>query len=319
VLLHVTNGDSVLTTFRQVRFPGRYLAWKDALHDGPVPQTADLEALSDIRARALADFGWGAYEKLRADFAERDQSLEGFRKFEEVVLWFEHDLYDQLQLIQLLDWFAQQEMGKIRLSMVQINSHAGIKDFQGLGQLSGTQLARLFPQRRTVLPEQLAIATDAWAAFRSATPETLIEFLQVNHPEMPFLRDALLRFCQEYPWTADGLSRTQRQILQAVQAGAKTKQEIYLTSRKQEIAAWGDSSVYMRLDGLTRSPEPLLRVNGEHFGLTASGQALLEGKGDYISLSGRGIDTWLGGVHLIGAHADWRWNEAVQKLELQKR
>ena len=71
--------------------------------------------------------------------------LEDFRKFEEVVLWFEHDLYDQLQLIQLLDWFSHQEMGKIRLSIVQINSHAGVKDFQGLGQLSGSQLARLFP------------------------------------------------------------------------------------------------------------------------------------------------------------------------------
>ncbi len=227
MLLHITNGDSVLSTFRQVRFPGRYLAWKDPLHDGPVPLMADLQSLSEIRARALAEFGWESYETLRADFAQRDRMLEEFRKFEEVVLWFEHDLYDQLQLIQLLDWFAQQEMGKIRLSIVQINSHAGIKDFQGLGQLSGTQLARLFPLRRTAMAEQLAIATDAWAAFRSGTPEALVEFLQVNHPEMPFLRDALLRFCQEYPWTTDGLSRTQRQILQAVQSGPKTKQEIY--------------------------------------------------------------------------------------------
>jgi hypothetical protein len=318
VLLHITNGDSVLSTFRQVRFPGRYLAWKDALHDGPVPHTGSLADLSDIRARTLADFGWGTYETLRADFAERDRTLEDFRKFEEVVLWFEHDLYDQLQLIQLLDWFAQQEMAKVRLSIVQINSHAGVKDFQGLGQLSGTQLARLFPLRRTAVPEQLAIATDAWAAFRSATPEALVEFLQVNHPEMPFLRDALLRHCEEYPWTTDGLSRTQRQILQAVQSGAKTKQEIYLASRKQEIAAWGDSSVYLRLNALTVAPEPLLRIAGDRYELTPSGQSLLEAGGDYIAMRG-GIDSWFGGVHLLGQQADWRWNETQQKLEPKKR
>jgi hypothetical protein len=318
VLLHITNGDSVLSTFRQVRFPGRYLAWKDALHDGPVPHTGSLAELSDIRARTLADYGWGAYETLRADFAERDRVLEEFRKFEEVVLWFEHDLYDQLQLIQLLDWFAQQEMAKVRLSIVQINSHAGVKDFQGLGQLSGTQLARLFPLRRTAVPEQLAIATDAWAAFRSATPEALVEFLQVNHPEMPFLRDALLRHCEEYPWTTDGLSRTQRQILQAVQSGAKTKQEIYLASRKQEIAAWGDSSVYLRLNALTVAPEPLLRIVGDRYELTPSGQSLLKGEGDYIGMRG-GIDSWFGGVHLLGHEAEWRWNETQQKLEPQKR
>jgi hypothetical protein len=318
VLLHITNGDSVLSTFRQVRFPGRYLAWKDPLHDGPVPLMADLQSLSEIRARALAEFGWESYETLRADFAQRDRMLEEFRKFEEVVLWFEHDLYDQLQLIQLLDWFAQQEMGKIRLSIVQINSHAGIKDFQGLGQLSGTQLARLFPLRRTAMAEQLAIATDAWAAFRSGTPEALVEFLQVNHPEMPFLRDALLRFCQEYPWTTDGLSRTQRQILQAVQSGPKTKQEIYMASRKQEIAAWGDSSVYLRLNALTVAPEPLLQIAADRYELTQSGQELLKGEGDYIGRRG-GIDSWFGGVHLLGQEAEWRWNETQQKLEPHKR
>jgi hypothetical protein len=317
VLLHITNGDSVLSTFKQVRFPGRYLAWKDALHDGPVPQTESLADLSDIRARALADFGWESYESLRADFAQRDRTLEDFRKFEEVVLWFEHDLYDQLQLIQLLDWFSRQERGKIRLSIVQINSHAGIKDFQGLGQLSGTQLARLFPLRRTVMPEQLAIATDAWAAFRSATPEALVEFLRLNHPEMPFLRDALVRFCQEYPWTTDGLSRTQRQILQAVQNGAATKEQIYLATRKQEIAAWGDSSVYLRLNALTVAPEPLLRIAGDRYELTPSGQSLLKAKGDYIAIRG-GIDLWFGGVHLVGRQAGWGWNETQQKLEAHK-
>ena len=317
MLLHITNGDSVLSTFRQVRFPGRYIAWKDALHDGPVPQTADLQSLSDIRARALADFGGGAYEKLRADFAERDRALEDFRKFEEVVLWFEHDLYDQLQLIQLLDWFARQEMGKIRLSVVQINSHAGVKDFQGLGQLSGSQLARLFPLRRTVSPEQLAIGTDAWEAYRSATPETLVEFLQVNHPEMPFLRDALIRHCQEYPWTTDGLSRTQRQILQAIQGGARTKQEIYFASYKQEVVAWGDLSVYLRLEALTRSPEPLLQKSGERYELTSNAEALLQSKADYVAM--RGSDIWLGGVHLSGPHAEWRWNETEKKLEPRKR
>jgi hypothetical protein len=316
VLLHITNGDSVLSTFRQVRFPGRFLAWRDALHDGPVPQTADLASLSDIRARTLADFAGETYENYRAGFAERDQTLQDFRKFEEVVLWFEHDLYDQLQLIQLMDWFAQQEMGKIRLSVVQINSHAGIKDFQGLGQLSGSQLARLFPLRRTVLPEQLAISTDAWAAFRNATPESLVEFLQVNHPEMPFLHDALIRHCEEYPWTTDGLSRTQRQILQAVQPGPKTKEQIYLVTRKQEAVAWGDLSVYLRLDALTEPPEPLLRKNGETYAITTDGQAVLEGKNDYVSL--HGIDAWFGGVHLSGDHAEWRWNEAEQRLQPRK-
>src|ERR1051326_7758730 len=129
-MLHITNGDSVVGTFRQVRFPGVYLPWRDVLHDGPVPQTLTLSELSDIRAQALAGFGWDdSYEKMRAGFAARDQALENFRQHEEVVLWFEHDLYDQLQLIQLLDWFSQQELGKVKLSLIQIDSYPGVKPF----------------------------------------------------------------------------------------------------------------------------------------------------------------------------------------------
>ncbi|HEU4413180.1 MAG TPA: DUF1835 domain-containing protein, partial [Candidatus Angelobacter sp.] len=117
-MLHITNGDSVVGTFRKVKFPGVYLPWRDVLHDGPVPQTATLGELSDIRAQALADFGLGGLEDMRTGFAARDRVLEDFHRHEEIVLWFEHDLYDQLQLLQILDWFSQQDLGKVKLSLI---------------------------------------------------------------------------------------------------------------------------------------------------------------------------------------------------------
>jgi hypothetical protein len=92
LMLHIANGESVTGTFQQVRFPGTYLAWKDSLHDGPVPKFGTLSELSDVRAQALAGFGWGEYEKLRADFTARDRTLQDFGKHQDVVLWFEHDL-----------------------------------------------------------------------------------------------------------------------------------------------------------------------------------------------------------------------------------
>src|SRR5215467_7319254 len=152
-MLHITNGDSVLGTFRQVRFPGVYLSWLDVLHDGPVPQTESLSELSDVRAQALAGFGAGDYEEIRAGFATRDQALESSGKHEEIVLWFEHDLYDQLQLLQLLDWFASHDRNGAKLNLIQVNSFPGVKPFYGLGQLSGPQLARLFPTRAPVTEE----------------------------------------------------------------------------------------------------------------------------------------------------------------------
>lgn len=313
-MLHITNGDSVVGTFRQVRFPGSYLAWRDSLHDGPVPETATLSELSDVRARALAGFGWGVYENLRAGFAERDRVLELSDKHEEIVLWFEHDLYDQLQLLQLLDWFGGNHNSAGKLSLIQIDAYPGVKPFYGLGQLSGPQLARLFPQRRPVTSSHLDAAREAWSAFRSGDPAALLQIAQQGSAALPFLGPALMRFAQEYPWTSDGLSRIERQVLRAAGAGKRKRQDIYFESRKLEDVPWGDSSVYLRLGGLASGPNPaLVEIQKNEYAITDNGQKLLEGKADWITLRG-GIDAWLGGVHLAGDQPGWRWDESQRTL-----
>jgi hypothetical protein len=311
-MLHIANGESVTGTFRQVRFPGTYIAWNDPLHDGPVPHTQTLSELSDVRAQALAGFGWGNHEKLRADFANRDRTLQDFRKHQDVVLWFEHDLYDQLQLLQLLDWFEQQNLEGINLDLVQIDSYPGVRPFYGLGQLSGTQLARLFPMRKRVTHTQRSIASETWRAFRAEDPTDLLAISQQKLDEMPFLAAALVRFFEEYPSTKDGLSRTERQVLQAAAVGKRKKQEIYMESRKQEDVPWGDASVYLRLAWLAAGPTPaLIEAPKNEFTVTDAGRQLLEGKDDWIKLQGK-VDRWLGGVHLTGEQAQWRW-EADKK------
>lgn len=308
-MLHITNGDSVVGTFRQVKFPGAYLPWRDVLHDGPVPQTSTLSELSDVRAQALAGFGWGdSYQKTRAGFAARDQALENFRQHEEVVLWFEHDLYDQLQLIQLLDWFAQQELGKIKLSLIQIDSFPGVKPFYGLGQLSGPQLARLFPTRATVTSAHLSAAREAWQAFCASDPAALQEQARQKSPALPFLAAALQRFLEEYPWASDGLSRTERQLLQAAAGGKRKRTEIYFESRKQEDMPWGDASVFLRMEWLSSGPKPALQTTQkDEYVITDHGRQLLAGQADWIKLHG-GINRWLGGVHLAGEQPQWRWD-----------
>ncbi len=48
--------------------------------------------------------------------------LADFRLHEEVVVvWFEHDLADQLQILQTVDWFRAQDQGKTRLGLIQID------------------------------------------------------------------------------------------------------------------------------------------------------------------------------------------------------
>jgi hypothetical protein len=87
-LLHITNGESV--TIHQA-VPGRVLAWKDVLHEGPAPAGLSLQEMSKVRARFIADCGWRFCRGALREFAARDRVLTGFRRHNEVVLWFEHN------------------------------------------------------------------------------------------------------------------------------------------------------------------------------------------------------------------------------------
>ena len=131
---------------------------------------------------------------------------------------------------------------------------------------------------------------------------------------LPFLAFALRRLLQEYPWVGDGLSRSERQILRAVDAGAGQKTKIYIEASKEEDVPWGDESVYFRMNQLASGKRPALQcVDENEIVLTGEGKALLDGKADWVELAG-GIDRWLGGVHLVEAKAPWRWDGKAQKL-----
>ena len=100
--LHVTNGDSAGNTLRQTALGGAVLPWQDVLHEGPVPAGPRRELLQ-ARAAFLSACGWGSRRSILASLEDRDRQLvQALKDGQQVVLWFEHDLYDQLQLVDAL-------------------------------------------------------------------------------------------------------------------------------------------------------------------------------------------------------------------------
>ena len=46
--------------------------------------------------------------------------------------------------------------------------------------------------------------------------------------------------------------------------------------------------------------------------ITEAGRNVIDGLADHVELNG--IDRWLGGVHLKGDYAAWRWDPMQRKL-----
>lgn len=234
-ILNITNGDAAVEIMKKADLPGDFLPWRDVLHEGPVPEGLSLEALSKVRAEFIIKRGWGPPGRIRQAFVERDNLLKSYERYDKVILWFEHDLYDQLQIIQILDWFHLKEMTKTDLSMICVDRY--------LGTLSPEEMAELSAEEEPVTENHLALSNRAWAAFRSGSPETWYDLLKSDTTLLPFLHDAVLRLLEEYPGCDNGLSRTAQQALKIVSRGEKRPGRVF--SRYQETEArrfMGDSS-----------------------------------------------------------------------------
>jgi DNA-binding transcriptional MerR regulator len=336
--LHVTNGDSAGNTLRQTGLGGAVLPWQDVLHEGPVPAGPRRELLQ-ARAAFVSGCGWGSRRSILASLERRDRQLvQALRDGQQVVLWFEHDLYDQLQLADALALAAG--AGGVP-ELIVVGSFPGRPGFRGLGELTADELETLWPARVPAGPDTLAAAVSAWAALRHPDPSALAAAAQADLPGLPFLGPALLRLLEELPAPRDGLSGTERRALHAVAAGASTPVEAFLAAQDLEPApflgdAWffralaalgADQSADQRAPGTapprlveTRAgdPLPLPPPLGDPrtfarlpLRLTRLGEQVLDGQEDRVALLG--LDRWVGGTHLTPAAA-WRWDPAARQL-----
>jgi hypothetical protein len=283
-LLHITNGDCAVAVLSQV-VSGSILPWRDVLHEGPVRKGLSLEELSRERAAFIADAGWGAAEKILEQFQGRDATLRRAGEHDEIVLWFEHDLYDQLQLIQVLDGLSGLRGPPISL----------ICEAEYLGNMAPERAAELFSLRSPVMRRHFQEAQSAWTAFRSSNPQALEN---LKTAALPFLGAALRRHLEEFPWTTDGLSRTERQIMQALRDGAATFQEVFRKTQELEDPVFlGDVVLAWHLDRLAK--ESLVERRGETWALTGKQRS-------------RRLPRWLGGYEVKDESV--RWDPALGRL-----
>ena len=272
-MLHVTNGDSTTATMERAGLAGDLLPWRDVLHEGPVPDLPHDE-LRRVRADYLATLGPVETAEVEAELLVRDERLAGaVDSCEPVVLWFEHDLYDQLQLIQILAGLPD---FPTRVELICIGTFPGRPDFHGLGELEpgelGEPVAACAPRSRPSTSTSRATrGTRCAAATRARSPAPPPRPTSAC-PTSPRRCERLL---EELPGTRDGLGRTERQLLEAVAAGARDRVAAFLAR---------DGAPRRRRSWATRSPStgwPASRgscTTTARLQLTDDGEAVLAGR-----------------------------------------
>jgi RNA polymerase sigma factor (sigma-70 family) len=332
LLLHIVDGESVAGTFRESSIPGEVLIYGDLLYEGPTPAGLTNGTWNEIRARFYSDAGYTSMEDARAMQLGWEHTLKRCLGAEEVVLWTDHRLTDQLILLRVLDWLSRKGPTAARTSLISVGRYPAIDNFITLGQLNSHQLASLADTRLGITDAQFSLAQMAWDAFCSPDPRHLEKVMESDTSSLPFLKNALHRHLQQFPSSENGLSRTEHEALSILheRATMSAVQLFIAVQRSEELLFMGDTSFYRLLIGMASGTHAVVEVPdttdlklGERnpvfeswthspVRITETGLRVLSGQDDYVRLNG--IDRWLGGVHLAGTQAAWRWNKGALRL-----
>lgn len=331
-LLHIHNGSLATSVVDASGLPGEHFIWREVLLSGPTPYGLSPTDWANVRSQFLSNaYGLDSKECL-AQLMNQQAVLHSYFNYEEVVLWFDMDLFCQSMLLFMLNWFAKQDLGNTRLSMVNVDSSTSMattSDLIALCRMDSAQISPLFDQRVEVTSATLSLATKAWSAYCSANPSSIQQVINTNSSALPALRDNLLGHLARFPSVRNGLGRVENRALELINSGIKQFTLLCSEFEKAEpVYGFGNLQLFNELRRLANVRDPLLVISDTtqqpltsdagpvieaSLDLTETGRAVMNGQKNFIALNG--IDLWLGGAHLASSKPGWQWDEQNGTLQ----
>lgn len=315
-VLHALNGQAFLPAWTAADVGGEAFCWPDFLMEGPLSREVDSPHLRRMRA------GWleREYSIPAARYLEGLEAQDAFlaraAEADEVVLWFEEDLFCQVHLLYLVGRFVAPDLKDIPLSLC-------LADWPGgLGAMGAADLGGLYEARRPVEGDARTAGHAAWYAYAGPRPAEAVALVDGRAWEPA--RAALVNHLLTFPGEGSGLSVAEEELLRAAARGPVSPRDAFEAVRAGEESrrlGLGDLQVWWTIRKMSSGAKPLLDVAGPgplpmfgdaapkdweawRIGLAAAGEACLSGAHD--AAADPGWERWLGGTRLRGPEPAWR-------------
>jgi hypothetical protein len=309
------------------------ICWSDDLTIGSVRRTSSLDEFSrnrnqkwpelvfdcDLTFKVPPDFVWqnDIVTIESSPFVERNRQIVRLNEEDEVMIWSGTNRQEVLMLCAVLHFLGTVLQSTPRLSLIHW------ADGGTVGSSNSSRLARLFSGRSTITPDLIAQTTSLWHAYTGPDPSELNALYIQGRDGDACLEKALHWILQDYPLVGSGLSLTEFSLLQNCGDGASISRIAAMTLGQSEDVI----SVELVLAIIGRfcfvspalfevvTPKPLpdvvdfMRLFVRR---TALADELLRGEADYVGIFG--LNRWMGGVHLVGHQAHWRYDPQRQCL-----
>ena len=290
-LLHITNGDSFTQRLNKLDIKGDVITWREMLCEGKTLNNVGSESFWKTRYEFLHK----NYKVSKSWFIEKTlkehRSLCNHKQQDQIVLWFEYDLFCQVNMLAVISWLlANRKYAQISLVCSGKEDESGT--MYALNDLSNEQLNGLYTDRKVLTQDDIEYADYVWQLYCSNNPMRLENLTDFKAYQFDYLGAAIQSHLKRFPSIINGLNNMENTILNlAVEKKPESRNDLLKTVlQNQGNLGFGDSQ-YDR--AITRLKPLFTAFNPVR--LTKKGKEILEGKTNYYS-SIQDTDVYLGGA-----------------------
>ena len=213
-LLHIINGDDLTDKLQQLELPGDVIVWREMMCEGPTIQEVGSEHFLNIRKKFL----WEQYGILEKEYQEKFISeldkLAAINGYDEVVLWFEFDLFSHMNMLAVIS-FLKQNRKKNPLYLVCSGRLKGEKKLEPLPELSVKQLQRHYNNKIPLTTDDLSVADIIWELYCSQNPKRLKSEIKKS-TNFEYLSSSIRAHIERFPNAKTGLNSLETNVLKLI-------------------------------------------------------------------------------------------------------
>ncbi|MEO9513310.1 MAG: DUF1835 domain-containing protein [Flavobacteriaceae bacterium] len=277
-LLHITNGDNFTSKLQSLKLKGDIITWREMLCEGKTLCAVGSESFWKTRFEFLNK----NYKVSKSWFVEKTlkeyRSLCNHKQQDQIVLWFEYDLFCQINMLAVLSWLKTHRR-HAEISLVCSGKEDESDKLYGLNELSDEKLLDLYENRTVLSQDDIEFADYVWQLYCSDNPIRLENLVAHNNFQFQYLTSALKTHLKRFPTIKNGLNELENRVLtMADQKPATRKELLGNVLSNQGYYGFGDT----QYERIITSLKPLFG-SFNPVKLTKKGKEVLANRANYYS------------------------------------
>lgn len=273
-IFHIVNGDAIIPLLEKSGIGGEIVVWREMLCEGPLA----IEVASDEFWEKRYKFFEENFGIAKLDYFDKTikeiLKVNNFPLNAEVVMWFEFDLFCQINLMALCSYLLQNFRKGITYNLICTGLVKGKEKLQFLTDFTSEDFKILYENKLKLSKNNLVFAKTCWNIFVENDIEKIAKFNFSKKAKFQYFQLAMNEHLKRFP-NENGFNQIDCKILEIINIKALSKNEIIrnllIWQQQETVYGFGDLQYLLYLKKLNNC----YTINTKKYYLNDTGKAIV--------------------------------------------